>query len=209
MNDKYTISIESAILGGSCSLAKNGTIVDGSIGLGGVSRAEDLLLDIASLIRRNEIVPTDISNIIVSAGPGSFTGIRIGIATALGFAAAIDIVPQQISLFEAMAVVSDLDPAITVAVPGGRGMAHIAEIETSDTSLSYNESPKAVPIDELAESENLVVFANHFDQDVLSKVRGFVKYLDGSPAAVLIAASLDARVRKDVEPILISKGQFT
>lgn len=205
MNDKYSLSIESAILGGSCGLAMNGAIVDESIGSGGVSRAEDLLMDIASLIRRNEIVPTDISNIIVSAGPGSFTGIRIGIATALGFAAAIDVVPQQISLFEAMALVSDSDTAITVAVPGGRGMAHIAQIEISDTSLSYIESPKAVPIIELVESENLVVFANHFDQDDLSDFRGFVKYIEISPAAALIAASLDARVRKDVEPILISK----
>ncbi len=205
MNDKYTISIESAILGGSCGLAKNRTIVDESIGSGGVSRAEDLLLDIASLIRRNEIVPTDISNIIVSAGPGSFTGIRIGIATALGFAAAIDIVPQQISLFEAMAVVSNSDSVVTVAVPGGRGMAHIAKIEISDTSLSYNERPKAVPINELVESDNLVVFTDHFDLDILSEVRSVVKYLDCSPAAALITASLDTRVRKDVEPILISK----
>lgn len=205
MNDKYSLSIESAILGGSCGLAKNGTIVDESIGSGGVSRAEDLLMDIASLIRRNDIVPTDISNIIVSAGPGSFTGIRIGIATALGFAAAIDIIPQQISLFEAMAVVSNPDSAITVAVPGGRGMAHIAQIEISDTSLSYNERPKAVPINELVESKNLVVFANHFDQDDLSEIRGFGKYLEISPAAALITASLDERVRKDVEPILISK----
>lgn len=206
MNDVgYTIAVESAVLGGSCCLAKGSQIIAELRGSGGVSRAEDLLLDIASLIRRSEILPADVSKIIVSAGPGSFTGIRIGIATALGFAAALDIVPQQISLFEAMAVVSNTGSPMTVGVPGGRGMAHVAQLEVRVASISYCESPKAVPVGDLAGAENLVVFSDHFVDEAFSGGRESVNFLDISPAAALIIASQDTRVRKDVEPILISK----
>lgn len=208
MNDKYTIAIESAIGGGSCALARNGKLVDDFVGTGGVSRAEDLLQDISTLLKRNDLRQTEISSIAVSAGPGSFTGIRIGLATALGFAAGLDIVPDQISMFEAMAISAEITSRITTAVPGGRGMAHVATIEVSDRVIESCGDPRAMPIADLsglADSETLVIFTGHFDNNALSPSRGLVKYLDRSPAVALIKASTDSRVRKDVEPILISK----
>ena len=47
-------------------------------------QAEILVPMIDHLLAKASIVPTDIDHIIVTTGPGSFTGLRIGLATARG-----------------------------------------------------------------------------------------------------------------------------
>lgn len=46
--------------------------------------AQSLMLAIASVFRQSEIGPEDLDLVACSAGPGSFTGLRIGMATAKG-----------------------------------------------------------------------------------------------------------------------------
>lgn len=48
----------------------------------------DLLPAIDALVRRLGAKPTDLSAIVVGTGPGSYTGLRVAIATALGLARA-------------------------------------------------------------------------------------------------------------------------
>lgn len=50
-------------------------------------KSQITLILIDKLLKRNNIRPTDISEIEVNSGPGSFTGTRVGvaIANALGF----------------------------------------------------------------------------------------------------------------------------
>lgn len=52
-----------------------------------VRKSQAALILIGELLKRNEIKPTDIDEIEVNTGPGSFTGTRVGvaIANALGF----------------------------------------------------------------------------------------------------------------------------
>lgn len=52
-----------------------------------VEKSQIALVLIDKLLKRNNIKPTDISEIKVNSGPGSFTGTRVGvaIANALGF----------------------------------------------------------------------------------------------------------------------------
>lgn len=52
-----------------------------------VRKSQKALVLIDQLLKRNKILPTDIDEIEVNTGPGSFTGTRVGvaIANALGF----------------------------------------------------------------------------------------------------------------------------
>src|SRR5258708_18599521 len=99
---EFTLAIESAISGGSISLLKGREIANW-IGSSNVSKAEDLLANIDHLLAANDIALNEIDLITVSAGPGSFTGIRIGIATALGLKAGLGIAMSSESALKAIA----------------------------------------------------------------------------------------------------------
>ena len=115
-----TLAIESAISGGSISLLRGGVEIANWIGSSNVSKAEDLLFNIDLLLTDNDISKRDIGFIAVSAGPGSFTGIRIGIATALGLKAGLGVEMSSESALKAMVFAAESEGDVTVALPVGR-----------------------------------------------------------------------------------------
>lgn len=115
-----TLSIESAIGGGSLSLFCGGRKITGVEGPRAVSRAEDLLPNIDSLMDETGMHLSEIDTIAVSVGPGSFTGLRIGLSTAMGLSAALDKPLVGVSLFEAIGAKLSIKDPIVIVVPMGR-----------------------------------------------------------------------------------------
>lgn len=75
----------------------------------GHSLSEEALPNIVSLFEKENLTAKDIDKIIVVNGPGSFTGIRIGITIAKVFAWSLNIPITTISALEAMALSSTTD----------------------------------------------------------------------------------------------------
>lgn len=113
------LAIEAAVAGGSASVWVDNVSSAAWIGDGHVSTAEQLLPAIDTILATARVAPGDLDSVAVSNGPGSFTGIRIGIATALGLSAALKIPCIGLSCLEAVARTRSLGNPMTVVIPFG------------------------------------------------------------------------------------------
>lgn len=77
----------------------------------------------------------DIGRIAVAVGPGSFTGIRVGVATARGLALALNVPVVGVTTLEALAAdaVSEAEGPVTVAIRGGRGQLFMQTFRADGT----------------------------------------------------------------------------
>src|SRR5512135_2592401 len=79
-------------------------LVDGDEVLGErVSRAQTLLEDVDALLRQAGSHPSELDRLAIGTGPGSFTGVRIGLAVARGLALSLDLPGSGISTLAALA----------------------------------------------------------------------------------------------------------
>jgi len=93
--------------------------------------AQDLMQAIDHLLAEARLTTSDLRGIGVAAGPGSFTGVRVGMATAKGLAYALNIALEGLSTLEALALAAaPLTPPGTVhlapILPAGRGEVYAA-----------------------------------------------------------------------------------
>ena len=75
----------------------------------GTSLSEEALPEIVSLFTKTNLTAKDIDKIIVVNGPGSFTGIRIGITIAKVYAWSLNIPITTITSLEAMMLSNEKD----------------------------------------------------------------------------------------------------
>ena len=67
------------------------------------TRAVRLLEEVDELVREAGAEPGDLRRLVVGVGPGSFTGVRIGLAAARGLALALDVPVAGVSTLDALA----------------------------------------------------------------------------------------------------------
>jgi tRNA threonylcarbamoyladenosine biosynthesis protein TsaB len=83
--------------------ATSALVDDGEVLGERVSRAATLLEDVDALLRRAGASPRELDALAVGVGPGSFTGVRIGLAAARGLALALDLRGAGVSTLDALA----------------------------------------------------------------------------------------------------------
>jgi len=84
-------------------VATSALVDDGELLGERASRAQTLLEDVDALLRQGGAHPRDLDALAVGVGPGSFTGVRIGLATARGLALALDLQGAGVSTLDALA----------------------------------------------------------------------------------------------------------
>src|SRR5690242_15774974 len=84
-------------------VATSALVDDGEVLGERVSRAQTLLEDVDALLRQGGMRPRGIDALAVGVGPGSFTGVRVGLATARGLALALGIPVAGVSTLDALA----------------------------------------------------------------------------------------------------------
>lgn len=119
----YILNIETATKNCSVSLAKNGqTILCKEIAELGYSHAEKLHVFIEEIISEAKISFADLKAIAVSQGPGSYTGLRIGVSAAKGLCYALSIPLIAIDTLTVLASQLDHNDGIIVPMIDARRM---------------------------------------------------------------------------------------
>jgi tRNA threonylcarbamoyladenosine biosynthesis protein TsaB len=83
-------------------VATSALVDDGEVLGERASRAQTLLEDVDALLRQGGAHPRDLDALVVGIGPGSFTGVRIGLAAARGLAVALDLRGAGVSTLAAL-----------------------------------------------------------------------------------------------------------
>ena len=84
-------------------VATSALVSDGEVLGERVSRAVTLLEDVDALLRQAGAHTRDVEGLAVGIGPGSFTGLRVGLATARGLALALGVRVAGVSTLDALA----------------------------------------------------------------------------------------------------------
>jgi len=97
------LAFETSAKAASVALTENGQLLAESYQNTGLTHSQTLMTMAEHLLQTCGLTPADVEAVAVAAGPGSFTGVRIGVAAAKGFAWGRQIPCCGVSTLEAMA----------------------------------------------------------------------------------------------------------
>ena len=148
----FILSIETATKNCSVSLSNNGkTVSCKEIAEQNFSHAEKLHVFIQEILKENSITLNDLSAIAVSKGPGSYTGLRIGVSSVKGLCYALNIPMIAIDTLTLLAKQIIIENGIIIPMIDARRM----EVYTAFFDKKYNiqREVRADIIDENSYSE--------------------------------------------------------
>ncbi len=119
----FILSIETATKNCSIALSNEGkTVALKEIANQNFSHAEKLHVFIEEILKENNITFKDLSAIAVSKGPGSYTGLRIGVSSAKGLCYALNIPLISIDTLTSLAKQIDVNEGIIIPMIDARRM---------------------------------------------------------------------------------------
>ncbi|QTM98140.1 tRNA (adenosine(37)-N6)-threonylcarbamoyltransferase complex dimerization subunit type 1 TsaB [Sediminibacillus dalangtanensis] len=100
-----------------------------------------LMPAIDQLMKETEMTPEQLDRIVVAKGPGSYTGVRIGLTTAKTMGWALDIPVTGMSSLKALALQAQLtDAAICPFFDARRGLVYTGLYKNKNGALSLEEN---------------------------------------------------------------------
>lgn len=163
---------------------------------------------IQDLFAQTGISKNDINAVAVSKGPGSYTGLRIGVSTAKGIAYAMDIPIIGIDTLDAMAagyVAGCLANDVVIPILDARRMEVYAKVISADRIPLLDAMP--VIIDELSFSAYMGEGRAFFVGDACGKVSEVIKhrnavFMNSLPSARTVGElAYEKYLRQDFEDV--------
>lgn len=137
----YILNIETATKNCSVSLAKNGeTILCKEIAEQGYSHAEKLHVFIEEIVKEANVNFSEIKAVAVSKGPGSYTGLRIGVSAAKGLCYALQIPLISIDTMQVLAKKAVVDGLIVPMIDARRMEVYSAIFDKNHNKIKEVEA---------------------------------------------------------------------
>ena len=145
-----TLAIESSGKAASAAVMEDGRLVAQSFQNSGLTHSETLLPMITAMLESSRTKLSDLSLIACATGPGSFTGLRIGISAAQGLAWGLGIPCAGVSSLAALAHMSAFyRGTICCVMDARRGQVYRAAYRTDGFRPSVLIADGAVPLEQL------------------------------------------------------------
>ena len=147
------LALESSATACSAALCRDGELVAQSYQNSGLTHSRTLLPMVRDMLANSQLTLDQVDVIAVAAGPGSFTGIRIGVAAAKGLAFAADKPAVGVSTLEAMARnVAHVPGLVICAMDARRQQIYNALFEAdAEGQLTRLTPDRAIALAELAD----------------------------------------------------------
>lgn len=147
-----TLAFETSAKAGSVALHDGNTLLGESYQNTGLTHSQTLLQMAENLLKSCGYTPQQVQAVAVAAGPGSFTGVRIGVAAAKGFAWGNGIPCCGVSTLEAMALGLGAYQGYVVGVMDARrSQVYTATFHAQAGKLTRVAEDRAIALSALAE----------------------------------------------------------
>ena len=145
------LALESSAKAASCAVLSDGVPLAQAWQATGLTHSRTLLPMVQDMLRSSELTLSDMDAIAIAAGPGSFTGLRIGLATVKGLSWAADKPCIAVSTLEGMAhPLRHLEGIIVCAMDARRAQIYNAVFLAEGGKLTRLREDRAISLEDAA-----------------------------------------------------------
>ncbi len=146
------LALETSAVCASVAVTEDEKLIAQSFQRSGLTHSATLMPMVSDLLKNAGLKLEDMDAIAVAAGPGSFTGVRIGVAASKGLAWPGDKPCAPCSTLESMAwPLAHLEGEICAVMDARRDQVYAARFQAEGGKLTRLSEDGAVSLDELAE----------------------------------------------------------
>lgn len=146
------LALETSAKAVSAAVTEDGRVLASGYQENGLTHSRTLMPIVEHIMKNADLTMAEIDAVAVAVGPGSFTGIRIGVSAAKGLAFAANKPSVGVSTLAAMARnVAFADGLVVCAMDARRNQVYNALFEAEGGRLTRLTPDRAIGVDKLAE----------------------------------------------------------
>jgi tRNA threonylcarbamoyladenosine biosynthesis protein TsaB len=185
------LAIETSGQSGGITLAEANTgsfhVVETAAIAGGTFSAQ-LIPTLAALLKKHGYGVKDLDGFAAASGPGSFTGLRVGLSAIKGLAETLHKPIATVSVLEALASLADRDGKIAAAMDAGRKEVFLGLYEKSAGELSRQREEL------LTQQDFLATLATERPAVIITSDVALAELASASHSAVVVVTSPGSEV---------------
>jgi tRNA threonylcarbamoyladenosine biosynthesis protein TsaB len=141
-NQPLILAIETATRAGGIAVARGEKVLAAINGDPAISHSTNLIAMIQQVLSEANVTLSDVDLFAVAVGPGSFTGLRIGLATVKAFAVHLDRKVVGVATLAAVAHASGATGGVVSLLPAGRGEVFAQRFSIDDGEVNTIDDPQ-------------------------------------------------------------------